>query len=378
MTKLGAGGISTLTVNINSLLDRSKVRFDYLVFENEKTFYEEKIEALGARKVIVDVKRYQNKKLLLYFQKYLQTKRMLKQNQYDVVHVDASTPMDVVIGLAAKHAGVKVRILHSHIAGDNKHSLFRNIYLNICRKMMLTTFTDYFAISEISARFMFPRKISSKKNYTIIKNGIVAEKYAFDLVVREQLRKELKLENNFTLGHVGRFSAEKNHLFMLDIFKIIKEKKDNARLLLIGDGALRHDIENKIHALELEDSVILYGTTQDVPRLMMAMDAFVFPSRFEGLGIAAIEAQCSGLQTFCSNGIPDETNITELFHRINGYDPAIWANEILNVAVNPRVSRVDDVKKAGFDLCKVANQLQNFYLKGYFDGEGIDTGSTPR
>lgn len=367
MTKLGAGGISTLTINLNSLIDLNKVHFDYLVFENEHTFYEEKIKEFGAEKRIVDVTKYSNRKLLLYWKKYLLTKRILSEYNYDVMHVDASTPMDVSVGLAARHAGIKRVVLHSHIAGDNKHSIPRTIYLGICRIFMKYVFTDYIAISENSAKFMFPKSVYDKGQYQIIKNGIIASKYHFDNAIREKKRKELGIADDFVLGHIGRFSPEKNHFFLLDVFNEFHKNHLKSKLLLIGDGQLRPEIEQHIKQLNLMKAVVLYGTCTEVPQLLLAMDAFIFPSKYEGLGISAIEAQCSGLSVYCSDGIPEEANISDLFHRINGYVATNWANQIDCIIKKNRQDRVEKIKNSDYDLSVTAEKLQNFYIAGEFN-----------
>lgn len=363
MTKLGPGGISTLTVNIQSLLDRELVNFDYLVFDSSPTFYEEKVYSLNGKKQIVDVLRYNNNKLLLYYKKYIGAKELIKKEHYDIVHVDASTPMDVVIGIAAKHAGAKVRILHSHIAGDNKHSYIRSIYLQICRFAMRSVFTDYFSISVSAAEFMFPKAVVKNNSYQLIKNGIIADRYRFDKNERKRERNRLGLKDKYVIGHVGRFSQEKNHLFLIDVFNSIKSKNRDARLLLIGEGQLKENVQKRVAELGLEKDVILYGTSQEIPSLLSAMDVFVFPSKYEGLGLAAIEAQCSGLPTICSEGIPEEANITDLFKRVQGYNCETWAKTILTESIDEtRRDRIEDIKNAGYDLKEVANYLQNFYI----------------
>lgn len=363
MTKLGAGGISTLTVNINKCIDLNKVRFDYLVFENEKTFYEDIVKKYKAEKKVVNIKKYNKNKLFLYWKKYVGVKKLLREYHYDIVHVDASTPLDVVVGLAAKHSGIKTIILHSHIAGDTKKSALRLIYMNLCKLLMKFTFTHYFAISDLSAKFMFPKSIYDNKNYVIYKNGIIAENYVPDLKKRYLLRNKLKIDGKFVIGHIGRFSLEKNHEFIVAIFCEVLKKKEDAILLLIGEGSLKSIIEEKCKKLNISDKVIFYGTTHEIPVLLSAMDAFIFPSKFEGLGIAAIEAQCSGLNTFCSDRIPEEANVTKMFHRIKGFDSKKWAFEILNVDYKTkRIDYVLDVQKAGFDIKMVAKKLEEFYI----------------
>lgn len=362
MAPLGSGGISKLTVTINGLIDLKKVKFDYLVFKDEKTFYEDIVYKYAAEKKLVDVSKYKNK-LLLYWKKYQLTYKMLLKNKYDVVHVDASTPMDVVIGMAAKKAGVNYVIIHSHIAGDNKHSRFRSFYFDVCRRKMIGVFDDYIAISDSAAEFMFPTSIVKEKKYRIVSNGIVADEYHYDETVRQEWRKRLNVENNFLVGHVGRFSKEKNHKFIIEVFGKLIQMVPSAKLLLIGEGGLKPGIEKLVTEKGLSGKVIFYGISHEIPKLMLAMDAFIFPSHYEGLGIAAVEAQCSGLPLFCSKGIPEATCLTPVFNYVDGTDPENWARAIASSQGAERKDYVDEVKNAGFDIIHIAKEMEEYYIE---------------
>ena len=362
MAPLGSGGISKLTVTINGLIDLRKVKFDYLVFKDEKTFYEDIVYKYAAEKKLVDVSKYKNK-LLLYWKKYRLTYKMLLKNKYDVVHVDASTPMDVVIGMAAKKAGVNYVIIHSHIAGDNKHSWFRSFYFDVCRRKMIGVFDDYIAISDSAAEFMFPTSIVQEKKYRIVSNGIVADEYHYDKTVRQEWRKRLNVESNFLVGHVGRFSKEKNHKFIIEVFSKLIQIVPSAKLLLIGEGGLKPEIEKLVIDKGLSDKVIFYGISHEIPKLMLAMDAFIFPSHYEGLGIAAVEAQCSGLPLFCSNGIPEATRLTPVFNYVDGADPENWAQAIASSQGAERKDYVNEVKNAGFDIIHIAKEMEEYYIE---------------
>ena len=362
MAPLGSGGISKLTVTINGLIDLKKVKFDYLVFKDEKTFYEDIVYKYAAEKKLVDVSKYKNK-LLLYWKKYQLTYKMLLKNKYDVVHVDASTPMDVVIGMAAKKAGVNYVIIHSHIAGDNKHSWFRSFYFDVCRRKMIGVFDDYIAISDSAAEFMFPTSIVQEKKYRIVSNGIVADEYHYDETVRQEWRKRLNVENNFLVGHVGRFSKEKNHKFIIEVFSKLIQIVPSAKLLLIGEGGLKPEIEKLVIDKGLSDKVIFYGISHEIPKLMLAMDAFIFPSHYEGLGIAAVEAQCSGLPLFFSKGIPEATSLTPVFNYVDGADPENWAWAIASSQGAERKDYVDEVKNAGFDIIHIAKEMEEYYIE---------------
>lgn len=362
MAPLGSGGISKLTVTINGLIDLRKVKFDYLVFKDEKTFYEDIVYKYAAEKKLVDVSKYKNK-LLLYWKKYQLTYKMLLKNKYDIVHVDASTPMDVVIGMAAKKAGVNYVIIHSHIAGDNKHSWFRSFYFDVCRRKMIGVFDDYIAISDSAAEFMFPTSIVKEKKYRIVSNGIAADEYHYDKTVRQEWRKRLNVENDFLVGHVGRFSKEKNHKFIVEVFSKLIQIIPSAKLLLIGEGGLKPEIEKLVIEKGLSDKVIFYGISHEIPKLMLAMDAFIFPSHYEGLGIAAVEAQCSGLPLFCSKGIPEATRLTPVFNYVDGADPENWAQAIASSQGAERKDYVNEVKNAGFDIIHIAKEMEEYYIE---------------
>ena len=363
MTMLGAGGISTLIVNINKAIDLSKVTFDYLVFRNQKEFYEDDIIKLGGKKVIADTSSARNK-AITYFLKYTKTKKILKDNHYDVVHVDASTPLDMVIGLAAKNAGVKCVIMHSHNAGDIEKSLIKKLIINLCKKLIPYVFTDYMATSVEAAEFMFPPKVTQKRKYTIISNGIFAHKYEYSEQKRNLVRKELGINDEFILGHIGRFSPQKNHVFILDVFMEIKKILDSSKLVLVGKGELEEAIRSKAEKLGIEKDIVFYGLSNDIPSILSSFDAFIFPSLWEGLGIAGIEAQCSGLRTYCSINIPDEASITDLYIRVESNDPQSWAQMIVS-DYNKKEERhnwIENVIMSGFDIKKTADDLQSFYL----------------
>ena len=154
----------------------------------------------------------------------------------------------------------------------------------------------------------------------MLKNGVDIEKYKYNEKVREEYRKKLNIDKKIVYGHVGRFHPQKNHEFLIDLFYEISLKQDNSILLLVGDGELIDRIKNKVKELKLEDKVLFLGFREDIDKLMNAMDYFLFPSLYEGLGIVTIEAQTSGLLTFVSKEIPEDANITSNFYRIDSFD----------------------------------------------------------
>lgn len=362
LTELGAGGIAKLTVTINKFIS-DKIQFDYLVFRDKKEFLEDEALSYGGRKQIIDTENFHNTFYKVIW-KEIEMVKLFKREQYDFVHVDASTPYDVVVAIAAKLAGIKRIIFHSH--NDNFHRTrpLRDMFMPIYKWCMQFVVTDYFAISESAANFMFPKKILKEKKYRLIYNGIDVDEYFYNDDDRKQYRQEMNLENTFVIGHVGRFDYQKNHDFIIDVFKEIHEKKSDSLLLLVGTGDLENNIKEKLKKNNLLDHVIFYGVTHDVRKMLLVMDAFIFPSRFEGLGIVAIEAQTTGLLTFCADTIVDEVNVTDCFKRIHGWDPCEWADTILTTC-NEMFDRSDMrecVTNSGYNIRKIASWLEEFYL----------------
>ena len=363
MAPLGAGGISKLTVTIQRLLNPQKVRFDYLVFRNRKEFLEDQAIALGGRKQIIDTENLHNE-AIKFVKKFKGMVNLFRKEKYDVVHVDASTPYDVMVALAAKVAGIRTIVLHSHNDDFQKSKPLRDAFMPLYKVIMLFAVTDYFTISEKAAQFMFPKSILRKKKYQLVRNGIDTDEFLFSEEDRKKVRIELGVEDKVVVGHIGRFVYQKNHEFILRTFAEYHKTNPNSVLLLVGEGELLDSMKNLARELDVFDEVIFYGVTHDVRNVLLAMDVFIFPSRFEGLGIAAIEAQANGLLTLCADSIVEEVNVTDRFVRVHGWDSKYWAEQI---AKNLKKSRESDCKQqiieAGYDIKRTVQQLEDFYIR---------------
>lgn len=220
-------------------------------------------------------------------------------------------------------------------------------------------------------KLLFGKEALANKNYLKIPNGIDVNKYIFSEKKQENIRKALKINNSFIVGHVGRFYEVKNHEFLVKIFKEFLKLVPHAKLLLVGDGPLKNKIMELTEEYNIRDKVIFYGLSKNVPDLLQAMDCFVFPSHYEGLGIAVIEAQAASLPVFCSNNVPLEAKITEKCYFIDlAKDETEWAKFIYENTQNIiRKNNKDKVIKAGYDINTGITQLENFYLNIYKMGE---------
>ncbi|MFR3588686.1 glycosyltransferase [Eisenbergiella massiliensis] len=359
---MGAGGISNLTLTINEKINRDRFEFNYLVFRNQKEFCDERAARLGSPKLIVDVSKNKNS-IVKGLKKVFGTIEILKREKIEIMHIDASTPYDVILAVAAKMAGVTRIIFHAHNDNYERKVTLRNAMQPIFRMLIPFVVTDYIAISKQAADFLFPKSIARNNRYYLFKNGIDVEKYVFNPAVRNQYREKYNWENHFVIGHVGRFVYQKNHDFVIDIFNEIVKTIPNALLILVGIGELQAYIKAKVVQYDLETKIIFYGVTDDVANLMQAMDSLVFPSKFEGLGMVAIESQCAGLPTIVSDMLPKEVEITNYIKKISLSKSAReWADEILNFSSSiNRKNCGDAVREKGYDINKIVNQLEVLY-----------------
>lgn len=353
-----AGGLETLIMNIYRNIDRTKIQFDFLVHYTGDYFYDDEIKKLGGKMYKLSVRDDNN------FVKYLKDLDSFfeKHKEYKIVHGHMES-LGQFYFKAAKRHHVPVRIAHSH------NSATENTIKGKIKRVLLKRYkvyaTDYFACSEKAGKFMF-----NNKEFTVLKNAIIVDNFTFSENDRQQLRRELGLENKLVIGHAGRFCEQKNHKFLIKIFRDIVRCDKNAILLLIGEGETFCRVQEQVSEYGLEDNVLFLGVRKDIAKLYQAMDCFVFPSLFEGLGIVAIEAQCSGLPVVASEVVPKEAAVTKQFYYMSLDNTSKeWADTILKVSRSERKAEVDKIRGAGYDVRDVASFLQQFYLKKYTENQ---------
>lgn len=346
------GGIENFIINVYRNIDRSKIQFDFLIHGEKKNHFEEEIKQLGGEIYRVPFSTH--------YKEYAKQMRMIlneNREKYQAIHIHVSYAMGYFDARMAKKCKMKNIIVHSHSANNNiaKRKLIHYLLRN-----KLTQIADYrLACSREAANWMF-----SGKEYERINNAIYTEKYKFNPIIREKTRKDIKLEGKFVVGHVGRLSPAKNHSFLLEIFKEITKKEKEAVLLLIGEGELKKKIKQKAQELGILEQIIFIGNSKKVEELLQAMDVFVFPSLFEGFGLAALEAQTTGLPCFVAEHITKEVNVTGLVEFISlEKTPEYWAKKILDKKDNKRENKQDIVKKNKYDMIDIAKELEDFYIK---------------
>lgn len=357
---LNAGGIESLLYSYYTTFEKNKIVFDFIIFGENIGLYGKKFIESGSKIYKVPLL-----KDVGFIRLLKELYRVLKLNKdYEIIHIHRNEKSGVILFFAFL-LGFKVRIVHSHNYIKNETFLFK------MRKKLLTLpiklfATDKFACGIKASKWLYGEKAYSKNNTVIINNAIDANRYSYNGEIREAIREKLGLSDKFIVGNVGRLSYQKNQVFLVDIFNEIYKLNKNAFLVLIGDFEdikIYNEVIEKINRFGLNDVVKLLGPCSDISDLMQAMDVFVFPSNFEGLGIVAIEAQAVGLKTYASFEVPEDAAITNLFKYISlNVDPTEWAEIIINDSRNyVRENTYHQIKKAGYDIKNSAVFLERYY-----------------
>ncbi|MBQ6185623.1 MAG: glycosyltransferase family 1 protein [Bacteroidales bacterium] len=357
---MNRGGAENAIMNYYRHIDRDKVQFDFLLTASGKCHFEDEILGLGGR-----VFRIPLLKILNPFSYVKALSGFFRDHpEYRIVHSHTSSKSFVPL-LIAKRAGIKVRISHSH--NSKSEEGIRGRIRNAMKLPLLWVATDYCACGEEAAKWLYGDKVFESGKVHIVPNVIDACIFSFSQETRANMRSFLGIsESTFVIGNVARFFHQKNHDFIVSVFDSLHKKYVDSKLLLVGDGELREEIENKVRDLGIDDSVIFVGSVPNVADYEQAMDVFLLPSFNEGIPLSLIEAQVAGLCCFASEGVPresDKTGLVSFLPLEKGAD--YWASRVLECHGDPRTSRVDDIVKSGYDAPTSARCLQAFYQDLY-------------
>lgn len=359
---LGVGGVTNMMINIQRHLDRSKINFDYLVFHDRKEPSEDIVTSMGSKKIVASVDNI-GSAAVRRFARLKEIKKVCKDNNIQILHYNADSAADLMNIMAAKAGGVKYVTIHSHNAGFGTAGLGVRL-MSMLLKPFIPRYCDTFwGCSDLAARFLLPKSVIEKGNYYVLPNGIELEKYKYNPEVRAEKRKELGIDDKYVIGHAGRFSDQKNHTFLLDIFASVKKKKSDCVLLLFGVGELMEPMKAKAKSLGIDDSVIFYGASNEMEKMWQAMDVFLMPSLHEGLPVTGIEAQASGLPCVFSDEITKEVDVTNTSYFLSLKDSADkWADLVISLADKPREDNIEKLRNANYDICTTADTVSQLYL----------------
>lgn len=357
-TILNRGGAETMVMNYYRNVDRTKVQFDFMVHREERGAYDDEIEALGGKIYRMmplhpfTFGKYQ-KQIAIFFDEH---------PEYKIIHGHCSESGYFVYKEASKR-GIPVIIAHAH----NSHALldakwfFRTYFKHAMRKYV----TQIFTCGEESATWLAGKEL--RKKAILQRNSIDTQVYTYSEVHRKEIREQLNIPMDaIVIGHVGRFNKQKNHAFLIDIFHAFVQQHPHAHLVLVGVGELMEEIQKKVQQLQLDKQVHFLGVRSDVPKLLHAMDLFLFPSFMEGLSVSMVEAQCAGLPCVVSDTIPTEVSMSDLVSFLSLKAPISEWVQAMEYMINRDIERESYpvvITQAGYDIQKNAEWLQNYYLE---------------
>lgn len=353
-----SGGIESFLNNMISRMDRSGLEIHLVAARISESVFTSPLQTLGVRFIQLSGSPRR------VFSNHRLFRQLLRREHYDLVHLNLFQGMSLCYARIAREEGIPVRIAHSHNTALRKSALrpLKLLLHRLYAERFAAEATAFWACSRPAAEFLFPERLLQARGFRFIPNGIDTERFALRPQRRDEVRRELGVENAFLLGSVGRLCYQKNQQFALEVFEHLLSLRPDSMLLLVGDGPDLDELRQRAAALHLSDRVIFYGTSSQVEELFWAMDAFIFPSRFEGLGIVAVEAQAAGLPALCSEHVPEEAAVTPLFRRAALTDgAAAWARILAELHPENRDNMASQVAAAGFDVRDVARLIENEY-----------------
>jgi glycosyltransferase involved in cell wall biosynthesis len=358
---MNRAGTETWLMHVLRNIDRQQFQMDFLVHTEEPGDYDEEIRSLGAK--VIPCLSPSNP--WLYARNFRQI--LQEHGPYDVVHSHVHHFTGYVVRIA-KENQVPIRIAHSHSDVDHAStSILRRAYLKMTEGWITKYATVGLAASAKAAYALFGNNWSHDGRWKVFHCGVDLEPFQQSLS-KKDIRRELGIPlDAFVIGHAGRFVPVKNHRFIIDVFIEVLRSKPDSHLLLIGEGPLRPDIEAQAELANIKNRMHFVGTRSDVPLLMRgAMNAFLFPSIREGLGLVGIEAQAAGLPTFITESLPKELSIVDaLVHRVPISAPAaIWAQCIISKHVPSIMQQeaLEVVSNSEFNIARSIKDLCDMYL----------------
>lgn len=353
------GGAETLIMNVYRNIDRSILQFDFLVHETRECDFDSEIRSLGGS--IFSIDRLNGINTVSYVKQCRDFFRM--HHNYCAVHVHIGSSACFVIKEAKKFG--LFCIAHSH--NTNPSLSLPEIGFRLFSYPTRYIADYYLACSREAGVDRFGKAVVTSNRFSVLNNGIDVKRYKFSSKLRSSMRRDLGIApEQKAICHIGRFSDEKNHEFLLKAFAKCGGGEFDGRLFLVGRGPLRNDMEQLAAELNIRDKVVFLGVRSDIPDLLMAMDLFVFPSKWEGLGIAAIEAQASGLPCILSPALPDMAVCSPCAYKMDSLNSTTaWAERMVDEPIradSDRIDGVNNVRESGFDITCAAGFLSSLYL----------------
>ena len=363
LTVMDYGGTEALLMTFYRQIDREKIQFDFAVSTKREGKFDKEILSMGGH--IFHYPLYKVGRHRAYTNWW--NSFITEHPEHQIIHGHIGSTASIYLSIAKRHGRFCIAHSHNTKATFNLSSVLYQIYSYPTRYIA----HYFFGCSRQALIDRFGNRVANNPSKaSVLKNAINARKYIYDESARKAIRKELHLQEGLlVIGTVGRLTPQKNPLMNIQVANELAKRKINFKFIWVGKGEMASQIKSEINAKGLNEYFIFLGTRPDVNRVLQAMDVFLFPSIYEGLGIACIEAQASGLPTLCSEAIPIDAKITNNFKYLPLDDVQPWVDTIMAVKDAPRLNRYQVIVDAGYDIESECRWLQDFYLKAYKEQE---------
>ena len=360
--RMRTGGIQKLLLDLYKAFDKDKVEVECLLLDDgEEYSMEADLRNLGCKVHKLRGIWLRKPQDFILYRKAVRS--FFKQHHdYAAVHMNSGPKNYYVLACAKKH-GIPVRIAHSHNSDYQTKSKVQKIIGNLCKIPLKKVANVYMACSEPAAEWMFGKRAYKSGKVKELINGVDIKKFAYNAQTRNRIREELGTESNLVIGNVGRFTEQKNHIRMIEIFSAIHKKNNNTILVLAGVGDLMGKAKSRAEELGLSESIKFLGFRTDVFDLLQAMDVYIMPSLYEGFPVTGVEAQVAGLPCVFSDTITKEVCISDNTKYIPlDESDEVWADAVLASVNNvDRVASENLLREKGFDIKDMARALESIY-----------------
>lgn len=364
-------GVEKYLLDVYLHIDKSKYQFDFLtplICENDE--FRSKVQKNGGK--IYEMHGKDHK----IYNKFSCVKiwKFLKTNKYEIVHIHTGNVLLMSLyAAAAKLAGVKRVLVHAHNSADMRTGNTKKTLKNRVAEVIMGFSCDgYFACSKMAAQYMFSKKVFREGKYRILPNGIDVTRYRYNSHVREKIRNELHISQagQLVLGNVGALVYQKNQIFLIEMMRHLCdcEEYKNAKMLLVGEGGMKCQLEDLAKKVGLSSNIIFYGTTDKVEEILSAIDILVMPSRYEGFPVVGVEAQAAGLESLLSDKITEEIKLTDTvsFLPIYAGTEEIWCSAIKARRTITDVERWqinDKMKRGPYEISNSVKLFEEIYAE---------------
>lgn len=351
--RVDRGGAETMIMNLYRNIDKSLIQFDFAVHTNDICDYEEEIMGLGGK--IYRLPQFNGINIINYINAW---RNFFKIHQeYKIIHGHMYSIASIYLLIAKSYGLYTIAHSHSTSNGSGIKSIVKDIFC-----LPLKYICDYkMACGIDAAKWLFGEKRIRENSFHLLKNAINLEEY----FCKDEMNESLSNKERIVCGHIGRFVEVKNHRFLVDVFFEYHKLNPNSILLLIGTGELEDIIKEYVVKLRLEKTVFFLGNQKNVKKHLRKMDVFIFPSIYEGLPLALVEAQASGIQCFISDTISDEVCITSCINKLSLKESAsVWARCIKGKNLMKKNTH-SELRNAGYDIENTVQWLSKFYINHY-------------